>query len=179
MIKITIDPNRRFHTWEALTNIAYLLAGAIIWLITPDFTAIVPTIALIYLAIGSYLCHLNIKENYCQFDWSGMVAVFTAIITYGAGISPLFSAIYTVLAAIIPIAYRIDHLPKFISYSIIGLLWIISTALLFNLTAVTLFAIAFAIRQMGDLKYDINSEEELFHAGWHVLSAMGFVLMFF
>ena len=190
MFNFTIDPNRKLHTWEALTNVAYLFAAAIILTITPGITAIIPAIALVWLAIGSYLCHLNIKENLCHLDWSGMFGVFGALIAYGLGIHnllPFYSQSAEIAAqlfiffasAVTPLVIRFDEMQQLYSYATIGVLWIASTALLFTIPAVIMFALAFLIRQLGAMKYDTNRDEELFHAGWHVLSAIGFVLMFF
>lgn len=168
--------NRPIHTFEALSNIAYLLAGIAVFIIQP--LAWVPALALIFLAGGSYACHLNIKENLCYLDWAGMFAAFMAFITWGLlPEEPAIQLIVTAIAAYLAVAVKIADLPQNLSYPVIGILWIFATMFNFSWVALILFAVGFGIRQLGALKFDTNRDEEILHGVWHLLTALAFVFM--
>ncbi len=168
--------NRPLHTFEALSNIAYLLAGIAVFVIQP--AAWVPALALIFLAIGSYACHLNIKTDYCYLDWAGMFAAFMAFIAWGLlPEHPFLQLVLTAVAGYLAVAVNIADVPQEKSYPVIGLLWILATILNFSFVAIFLFAVGFGIRQLGATKYDTNRDEEILHGVWHLITALAFIFM--
>ncbi len=144
------------------SNISYLLGGLYLLM---NFSP-VPGIAMILLAIGSFLGHVH-GGKWWAADWVGMYLVFGALITHNLELSWLW---------LIPVAlagYRWG-VPN---YYLIGAFWVAATAsaLLVGLNIMlptALFAVALIIRQIGEIKH-----YQLLHSLWHVVTMPAIVLL--
>lgn len=147
------------------SNIAYLIAG--IYTGEP-----VLMLSMTSLAIGSFMGHWR-GGLWWRADWIGMYLVFASLILHNVGLPEAFYIIYGAIVAL-GLYYKKDD------YVLIGILWALSvlSAYFANVEVVApilLFAVALAIRQIslkiGTTTYDIV------HSTWHVLTAIGFVLL--
>ena len=169
------------NNFESLTNVAYAIAGIALLFLAPVSQIWVMALLLVVLAYGSYLGHAKGGKLWA-LDWAGMGLVFGGLIAYAQSASP----INQILAALVGggFAYALEHyedyLDKNLRYAAIILLWILAVVNLYDyghnvVPGVIIFAIAIAIRQYGE-KHD-DSENEIMHGWWHIITAIGFVLL--
>lgn len=147
------------------SNLAYILAG----LTLAIQQAYVPAFGLIFLGIASYIGHIE-GGDWWLVDWAGMYLAMSAILLYNIG-HPLY--FWAVMAPIVlgTLVFRFD------SFVFTGALWcaVVGSAYMAGLPIIIpiiLFAIAFAFRQLGQVRnYQFN------HSVWHLMTATGFYML--
>jgi hypothetical protein len=151
---------RQAHVWS---NLAYLIAG---FIVLPD--ALLPAIGLWILALGSAYGHYHGGRAWV-IDWIAMYLCFLFIAAHY--ISPGLLA----LAPVIILAEY--HFNRSLHW-LIGLCWAIVTFLSFlygshTLLSIVFFIAGYACKRVPTYKKYFN----FWHTLWHILTAIGFILI--
>jgi hypothetical protein len=153
---------------DDLSNISYLIGG--LYLLV-NFTP-VPGIAMILLAIGSYLAHVH-GGKWWAWDWAMMYGCFSAIALHNLGLSPLLFIPFAYLGY----KYGVD---EYLAFAILFVVSVVSAYLagVAIWLPLGLFAVAFAFQRYAEASGDHNSSRyQLFHSLWHVVTMPAIVLL--
>jgi hypothetical protein len=159
MIKIQPDD------WS---NFAYLLGG---FYLLMEF-APVPGIALILLAIGSYLAHVH-GGKWWIADWAAMYLTFSAVTIHNLELSWLW------LIPVAGVAYKWGT-ENYVLFATFFLASVISAhvAGLAIIPSLLLFGAGFACQRYAEAAQDHNSKRyQLLHPTWHILTMIAIVLL--
>lgn len=150
------------------SNIAYVIGGLYLLM---NFSP-VPGVALMLLAIGSFIAHLK-GGKWWVADWVGMYLTFGAIITHNLELSWLW------LVPVAGIAYKwgTDNYPLFAA------LWTASVVASYLAgVAITipliLFGVGLICQRAAEASDDHESETyQILHSIWHVLTMVAIILL--
>lgn len=150
------------------SNIAYLLGGFYLLL---NFSP-VPGIALILLALGSYLAHVH-GGKWWTADWVGMYLTFSAVAIHNFGLSWLW------LIPVAGVAYKwgTENYFLFAGFVFAGILSAFLAGVAIWLPLI-LFAVGFACQRYAEAAEDHNSlRYQIFHSLWHPITMVAIVLL--
>lgn len=88
--------------WNSLSNLAYPVAGAVNWLVTPNWITVTFFLLQTGLGYGSFLYHSRPSVLTRRYDWTGMWSTmsFIALLAWYPG-EPWIALSGTILAAIL------------------------------------------------------------------------------
>ena len=169
--------------WTSLsvwTNAFYGVAG-LVGVYLHGLSAWVPALALIFLAYGSGIYHKKRTDFTNKLDWFGMylvAAAFPVWLGYGNGPWWLISVI---MAGFLSFTLFKNHDRQFIYIFFINVPLAVFIGYLATiplaLSILIIFSLAIYSRLVVEPKYDFEVEDYM-HGVWHILTSIGFGLMF-
>lgn len=170
---------------NTFTNISYIIAGALCFILKPNLASAVFAAAMIFLGIGSALYH-GTKEIWAsRLDNAGMYAVFSSLVTYA--LSPNHPYIFIVMLAMAILSARLLAYGtnwKYLLNPIMGIFVCISIAavalngILFSaIASLLIFLVAYFVWWM-DKTRRFTLLPKWGHGLWHVLTAEAFLILF-
>ena len=150
------------------SNIAYLLGGIYLLL---NFS-LVPGIAMILLALGSYVAHVR-GGKWWVADWVGMYLTFSAVAIHNLELSWLW------LITVAGIAYKwgTENYFLFAGFVFAGILSAYLAGVAIWLPLV-LFGVGLACQRYAEAAGNHNSTRyQIFHSIWHFITAVAIVLL--
>ena len=170
--------------FNTFSNLAYVLAGILIYVLKPNLASAVMALALMFLGVGSALYHGTKQGWASKLDNAGMYAVFSALVTYSLSpTNPYIGSLMAFVATIV--AWRLAYQPntKNLLNPMMGVFIAISTlsvglngSLKYALISFGLFGVAYII-WWTDKKH-MFWVPRLGHALWHVLTAIAMAGLF-
>ena len=170
--------------WNTFSNLAYVVAGVLAYVLNPTLAGLTMGLALTFLGVGSGLYHGYKTIQTAQLDHAGMYVAFTSLTIYNLSPThPLIGPLMAIVASIV--AWRLVYTPNWdkLLYSMVGVFIAISTLSValnglfwYAVMGFSTFGIAYAIWWAD--KKRVFPLQRLGHAIFHVLSAGALLLLF-